>query len=237
MIPGMTVRCWIVVGVLSGAVLAGCGGSGHKATTSTSATTSSSSAATSSSSAANPPSTAALPPGAPPALRSVFGRVLVTNELSGFTPRGRRLLGINATSWVTETETPAPERAAATARLTRLGFVGGVRERLLPDNGAAAEGLSIVEELGTAQSARAELAAQLPLVRAHGPVSTFGVAGIPGAVGFGGSTPQSSGENVAFAKGRYYYLVGAGWTTGTPSPPTRAQLIAAARSLYQRVRP
>ncbi len=63
----------------------------------------------------------------------------------------------------------------------------------------------------------------------------FTVAAIPGASGFGGAHNGSTGYNVAFADGAYYYLVGAGWPTGTPSPPTRAALITAAEDLYRRV--
>jgi len=184
-----------------------------------------------------------------PAVHGGFHRGAPPAAPAASLPRARRqraqrlhttrpaLLGVNATSWVAETENPGSGtsrcgRAADEARVRRRG-----RERLLPDNGAAAEGLSIVEELGTAQSARAELAAQLPRQGAR-PGQHVRRGGIPGAVGFSGSAPQSSGENVAFAKGRYYYhRRAAGWATGTPSPPTRAQLMAAARSLYQRVRP
>jgi hypothetical protein len=169
-------------------------------------------------------------------LRGVLGRLVAANELAGFRPRGHRTLGINPASWVVEIELPASQRAREAARLARLGFVAALRERLVPANGTPAEGLSIVEQFRTPTSARAELAAQIRQVKALGPVKSFAVPAIPSAVGFGGSKAGSSGLNVAFAKGAYYYLVGAGWqTVGDPSPPTRAGLIAAAQRLYRRV--
>jgi hypothetical protein len=161
--------------------------------------------------------------------------VLAANELSGFTPAGHRLIGINPTTWVADNELPVSQRAREAARLQRLGFIAAVRERLVPVSGIPAEAISIVERYPSPSAARAELAAQIGLVKAAGPVTAFAVPGIPGAVGFGGSHAQSSGENVAFAKGTYYYLVGAGWLTGTPSAPSRSELIIAAVRLYNRV--
>jgi hypothetical protein len=224
----MAVRSWVMGTVLAVIVLGGCGGTSHTGSTATTPTTAPGPASTSSS--------AGLPAGAPPALRGVFGRLLAANELAGFRPRGHRALGINPASWVAETELPPSERAREAERLQRLGFVAAVRERLLPVNGTPAEGLSIVEQFRTPTSARVELAAQIREVKALGPVASFAVPGIPSAVGFGGSKAGNSGANVAFAKGAYYYLVGAGWpTVGNPSPPTRAGLIAAAQRLYRRV--
>jgi hypothetical protein len=160
--------------------------------------------------------------------------VLAAGELAGLEPAGRRALGINAVSWVSEEGGPASARAAETARLDQLGFVAGVTEHLHPANGTAQEGLSIVEQFRTAAGARAELGFRVGHVGGAGNTA-FAVVGIPGAHGFGGSGPEVSGINVAFAKGRYYYLVGAGWPSGTSSPPTRAALIAAALHLYHRV--
>ena len=63
----------------------------------------------------------------------------------------------------------------------------------------------------------------------------FAVPGIPGAVGFENSSPQSAGRNIAFFVGSYYYLVGVGFASGLQNPPTRAELIAAAQRLHKRV--
>jgi hypothetical protein len=218
----MAARRWIVTGALGAAIVfAGCGGSSKKATTS---------------STARAASSAQLPPGAPPALRGVQGRVLAAGELSGFTPQGRRLIGINAASWVVEEELPTNQRAKEAARLRGLGFVAALRERLTPTNGSPAEGLSIVEQFRSPRAARTELA--FHVTHGSGPgVTAFAVPAIPGGRGFAVSRSESSGLNVAFTKGPYYYLVGAGWRTGTPSPPTRPIVIAAAQRLYGRVQP
>jgi hypothetical protein len=219
----MSFRTVTVGAVAALCALAGCGGATHTTARSTTATAPTTSSAT------------RLPSGAPPTLRGVFGRVLAANELAGFKPQGRRLLGTNATGWVVETEVPASQQARETARLQGLGFLAGIKERLTPTTGTTAEGLSIVEQFRSPSAALAELAAQSRMAKAAGPVTTFSVAGIPGAFGFGGSRRENSGENVAFTKGSYYYLVGAGWPTATHSPPTRASVIAAAQRLYRRV--
>lgn len=58
---------------------------------------------------------------------------------------------------------------------------------------------------------------------------------IPGAHGFTLTTNETSGHNIVFADGPFPYHLGVGWGNQAPSPPTRAQLIAAARALYERV--
>ncbi len=184
-----------------------------------------------SSSAQAPPAGAQLPAGAPPALRGVFGRVLVAGELPGFAPQGQRILGINAGSWVVEDQYPASQRAREAARLRSLGFVAAIRERLAPTNGTPAEAISIVQQFRNASAARSELATESRLI---GNETAFAVTAIPGARGFGGSSPESSGQNVAFAKGSYFYLIGTGAPSGV-SMPSRATLIAAALHLYDRV--
>lgn len=219
----MSRRSWLVGGVFAACVLAGCGGTSHKATTSSSATVSSAPQA--------PPSTTHLPPGAPPALRGVFGRVLVAGELGGFNPHGRRILGTNAANWVVADEYPPTQRTREAARLQSLGFVAAVREQLAPTDGSHAEAISIVQQFRTPSAARTDLAAE---TRPIGNETTFAVAAIPGARGFGGSSAESSGENVAFTKGPYFYLVGVGAQTGV-SLPSHATLIAAALRLYNRL--
>jgi hypothetical protein len=58
------------------------------------------------------------------------------------------------------------------------------------------------------------------------------VPAIGGARGFGGSAGGTTGYNVAFASGPYYYLVGAGYPPGAPGG---AAVILAAQHLYRRV--
>jgi hypothetical protein len=212
-----------LTGIVTSLVLTGCGGGSQKAATTATKTT-----------GTVPPSTAALPRGAPPSLRGVFGRVLTAGELAGFTPQGRRLLGVNAASWIHAEELPPTQAASEATRLEHLGFVAGVRERLAPANGGPAEGLSIVEGFHSPRAAGTELAAEVKMGKAQG-ASAFAVPGIPGAIGFGGASGQTTGFNVAFADAPYYYLVGAGFPSGTPNAPTRADIIAAAQHLYRRL--
>jgi hypothetical protein len=92
----------------------------------------------------------------------------------------------------------------------------------------------VAERFRSAKSARAEVAfaaTPQPGVKQTG----FTVAGIPGARGFDSSDGRSSGHNIAFAAGSYYYLVGVGWPTVLPHPPSRARLVTAAQRLYKRV--
>jgi len=208
----------------SGGVLGACGSS-----TSTTASTAGSSTAA----ATSTPSTAAIPPNAPPALRAVAGRMLNAGDLTGFAPQGRRTIGMNASMWIAEEHLPPAEQTSETARLQHLGFATAVSERLAPGSGPA-EAISVVVLFHSAQAARSNVAAEVRRGTAAG-ASAFAVPGIPGAGGFGGASAGSTGYNVAFAIGNYYYLVGAGYPTGAPNPPTREGLIAAAQRLYARV--
>jgi hypothetical protein len=160
--------------------------------------------------------------------------VLVAGDLVGFAPQGRRALGINAKSWVVAEQVPPAERAKEAARLERLGFIAGVRERLAPTVAGPAEAISIVQQFRSAQAARETLAFEVRMTEAHG-ARPFAVSKIPTAQGFGGPFAGNTGYNVAFVNGDYYYLVGAGFPTGTPNAPTQANLITAAERLYARV--
>jgi len=170
----------------------------------------------------------------PPALRALSARVLTARELVGFTHTGIVASGINAASWVEDEELPPIQTAKEATRLEHLGFVGAVRELLAPVNGGLAEGLSIVEQFRSPRAAGTELAAQLMMGKTHR-AGAFTVPSIPGAGGFGGLSGQTTGYNVAFADGSYYYLVGAGFSRGAANAPTQADVVAAAQHLYRRV--
>jgi hypothetical protein len=170
---------------------------------------------------------------APAALGSLPSRVLRAGELAGFTPQGRRILGVNAQSWVQGLELPPSERDTEAARLVRAGFLGGVRSTLAPTNGGGAEAISLAEQFKSPHTASSELTRQLQgLVRRGG--VPFSVPGVPGAHGIAISTTERSGLNVEFSKGPYFYVIGVGWPGGTSHPPSRAALIAAAQHLYAR---
>ena len=55
------------------------------------------------------------------------------------------------------------------------------------------------------------------------------------ASGFALSSGHASGYNVAFADGRYLYLLGIGFSGDSAQPRSKTQLLAAARALYRRV--
>lgn len=172
--------------------------------------------------------------GARASLVGVRGRVLLGGEMRGYSPRGRRLLGINARSWVFVDETPPPQRSMEAAFLNHVGFVAGVRESLRADVGRAS-GLSTVEEFRSAAGARAELSSVAKQFLQSSPRSrAFAVPRIPGARGLGESDAAMANVTVAFVSGRYVYLVGAGGSAGGVDGPTRATVIAGAQHLYHR---
>ena len=162
----------------------------------------------------------------PAALRGAHGGVLLAGDLAGFVPHGYRAPRTSAQSWVAEY--PPEQRVSEAARLKALGFIAGIAEQLAPAKGGGVneEAISLVEQFRSAHGASGEVAAQVKQALTRGE-SAFAVAGIPGARGFG----SSRDANVAFSVGAYYYLVG--FESGTA---TRAQLIAAAQSLFRRVR-
>src|SRR2546425_1002634 len=198
-------------------VLAGCGGKSH--TTSTATT--------------GGPVSPQAPESAPPAARSIGTRVLQPAELPGFASQGTRP-STSAADWVNQNALPKAQAAKEVARLKGLGFIAGANEQLATKNGDA-EGLSIVEQFTSPRGASGELAAQLRKSRASRNYAAFRVSGIPGARGFDLSDKRSTGHNVVFTDGPYYYLVGTGTATGTPRAPTRADTIDAAFRLYRRV--
>jgi len=203
--------------------LAGCGGSSQKSSsgTTTNTTSSASNAATQSS---------ALPAGTPAGLRSIDEPFLTTGELPGFVPRGHLALSTSAQSFVAEL--PPQERAPEVAKLKALGFVAAVSERLTGSTGLAGEeAVSLVEQYRSPDGASGQVTSQSKQALEHN-ASTFAVAGIPGARGFGAANDVDS--NVAFSVGPYYYIVGV--SAPSQSESRRVQLIAAAQSLYGRVR-
>lgn len=120
-------------------------------------------------------------------------------------------------------------------RLQREGFVAALSEFL--DRGSERQsGLSWVVQLGSAAAARVELNADLAeTIAAGGHFKRFSVPAIPGAKGYSVSGGGATGENLFFADGPFLYLVGQGYSSANTNPPTRADLIAAATTLYRRV--
>jgi hypothetical protein len=157
-------------------------------------------------------------------------RLLQRGEFPGFTLEAPKSFKA-AKAWVAgdTSLTPAQVRAQV-ARLTREDFKEVLSE-FLDDAQGPRTGLSTVMQLGSAASARAELAAEVRYEKAYHAPLTFRVSTIPGAVGFGGG----GGENIVFADGPFLYLVGNAVLGSTTHNPRHAALIEAATKLYQRV--
>ena len=172
-------------------------------------------------------------------------RVIQRGELPGFgpfRPGGDSTLHKSARQWVSgDRSFTAAQASAEVARLRREGFKGVLVEQL----GSLTRywaGLSWVMPLGSAASARAELAANVRHFEdTNRPpkftYAAFPVSPIPGARGYhldGTAGGGFEGDNVLFADGPFLYLVGNGWTRGMTNTPPRSALIAAATKLYRR---
>jgi hypothetical protein len=168
----------------------------------------------------------------------INGRVFKNGELAGFVAKAPAVSVPDLGDWAKLAPSGGID---VTARLRRAGFVAGVREDLIWSKGTDRGGLSAVLRLGSATAARAEIAQQLrdfagePHRGRAKSYAVFAVPGIPGAHGFTLTTDETSGYNVIFADGPFTYHLGVGWGNHASSPPTRAQLITAARALYERV--
>jgi hypothetical protein len=164
-------------------------------------------------------------------------RVIAHGELAGFGPFGRahvQTFTTPASFLAAYQQAATPSQVSAwVALLKREGFVAVAAEQLgslTPNRG----GLSWTMELGSSADAHSELVKEVRSDESHGPVSRFLVGGIPTASGFRLGTSSSGGDNILFSDGRFLYFVGVGWSTG--GKPARAALIAAAQTLYKRVR-
>jgi hypothetical protein len=194
--------------------LTGCGASHTSASHSTSASTT---------------TAATAAPASPPA--GILGRVVTNNELRGFTGSPG---GIDTTARSLLASEQGPDINANYARLTRLGFIRGVRENL---SAGATSGLSEVEQFHSAKAASAELAAEIAEDKTGfgGPFKAFAVARIPGARGFTLIEGGQGGINIAFVNGPYYYLVGQELAPSESINAAIASVTAAAQDLYHRV--
>jgi hypothetical protein len=164
-------------------------------------------------------------------------RVIAHGELAGFGPFGPA----HVKTFTTPASFLAAYQQAATpsqvsewvALLKREGFVAVAAEQL-GSLTANRGGLSWAMQLGSSADAKSELAKEVRSDESHGPVSRFVVGGIPTASAFRLGTSSSGGDNILFSDGRFLYFVGIGWSNG--GKPARAALIAAAQTLYKRVR-
>jgi hypothetical protein len=164
-------------------------------------------------------------------------RVIAHGELAGFGPFGPahvRTFRTPASFLAAYQQAATPSQVSEwVASLKREGFVAVAAEEL-GSLTANRGGLSWAMELGSSADARSELAKEVRSDESHGPVSRFVVGGIPTASAFRLGTSSSGGDNILFSDGRFLYFVGVGWSSG--AKPARAALIAAAQTLYKRVR-
>jgi hypothetical protein len=164
-------------------------------------------------------------------------RVIAHGEFAGFGPFGPAHVKTLTTPSAfvdayqqAATQSQVSERVAL---LRREGFVAVATEQL-GSLKANRGGLSWAMELGSPAAAKSELAREVRSDESHGHVSRFVVGGIPSVAAFRLGTSSNGGDNVLFSDGRFLYFVGDGWSPG--GKPARAALIAAAQTLYKRVR-
>jgi hypothetical protein len=168
----------------------------------------------------------------------IKGRVLMNGEFAGFAAKTPPVTALVLGDWAKAAPSGGID---VTSRLRRAGFVAAIREDLIWANGTDRGALSAVVRLRSASAARGEIAQQLrdfagqPGRGRAKSYAAFSMPGIPGAHGFKLTSDDTSGYNIIYADGPFTYHLGVGWGNQASSPPTRAQLIAAARAFYGRV--
>jgi hypothetical protein len=162
-------------------------------------------------------------------------QVVPVSALPGFVSMHKPSVVNSSQAWAS-TEELAPNATGETARLSKLGYVAGIREQLHGIYPKAAEAISLAEQFRSAKAAQAELAYQYGrLVHSPGAKLTTFAVGIPGARAVTIRGAGNVGQNVMFAAGPYYYEVGMGSPSGGNLASTRAQLVSAAGFLYLEV--
>jgi hypothetical protein len=166
------------------------------------------------------------------ALLPLRAQLLKTHELAGFRRAGaHKPFGYDTATWLDALEIPQRERTREAQRLNRLGFQGGLEEKLRPiKRSTGEEGISLIEKFPSNSAAKAELGAQVQVAKGNG-ASEFPVSGIPDARGFG----EPGNINVAFADGRNYYLVVLAFPLGSSVVAGRGDVIAAAKRQFTRL--
>jgi hypothetical protein len=163
--------------------------------------------------------------GTPTAFR-LQERVLRANELESFVPIACALPETDVAQW-------ANGDSAAIASLRSDGFVMGLREPLY-SRLQHANAISVAAKFRAPQGASNDVGRQLASAREAGAVTTFAVAGIPGAHGFTLSANRKVGYRVVFTSGAYEYLVAVEFPHAQSSGPSTAPLLKAAQLVYSR---
>jgi hypothetical protein len=157
------------------------------------------------------------------------GRALKAGELKGFEPTGRDTGEDDARSWLdlNQDTTVEPDEYA------KRGFVAGFKRDLVSTKDPDIPGLSVVVQFETAAQAAAEVT-RYSKSTPEFPTKPFPVPGIQGAKGFTASG-TTTGDNVAFSKGAYFYEIGRVRPPDLSAKQSGATVIAAARTLRARV--
>jgi hypothetical protein len=157
-------------------------------------------------------------------------RVLGPSELPGFAINGPPEIVPSAAAWY---RVKLSRRFKDSAALKARGFVVGAREQLI---GLNARALSVVIEFKNPRGARAMASQTIADLRSGSyALKRFAVPGIPDAQAAASSTANDKALSIAFADGRFWYLVSVRYPPKAAKPPQRTSLIAAARILYRRV--
>jgi hypothetical protein len=157
-------------------------------------------------------------------------RVLAPSELPGFAINGPPEIVPSPAAWY---RVKFSHRFQDSAALRARGFVVGAREQL---TGSNAQALSAVIEFKSPRGARKMVGQTIADLRSGSyALKRFAVPGIPGAQAAASSTVNDKGLSIAFADGRFWYLVSVRYPPKAAKPPQRTSLIAAARALYRRV--
>jgi hypothetical protein len=162
-------------------------------------------------------------------------RVLRASELPGFKLDGQIEIVRSAQAWYHAKISGRYKDAAA---LQARGFVAGALEHLyrLQAGAHAADAVSGVIQFKTARGAAAHLGQTIAELRTSSAgLKQFAVPGIPGAQAAATAAVDDNGFTIAFADGRFWYLVSVLYPPNAAHAPTRASVIGVARVLYRRV--
>ncbi len=155
-----------------------------------------------------------------PAGAELRRHLLAANDLPKASPN-RPLLVTNPEAWVP----PSGRKDAAAVRAS--GFVAGMEQRY------DIQAINLAARFRTPEQARAEVEFVPPEPPGEEIATTeFEVPGVPGAIGRETTSElHADGYNIAFATGEFFHLIAA---KATDVP--KAELIAATRRLYERVK-
>jgi hypothetical protein len=172
--------------------------------------------------------------------RLLAERLVQAGELAAFAAGGLPQIIRSADAWVNVDTQPTKQSAREVARLRRLGFVVGIFQYFNRDS-RERQAVSIAMQLRSAEAARAEVSHWYGNQKASNQPDEksvpFAVPGVPGAHGVDLHSPGvGGGQNIAFADGPFFYLVGATYLGSEQRPRIRAEVIAATTALYARVR-